>query len=81
MSFVSPTPQQVRAARGWLGWSRQQLAQQARVGEATIKRYELESHTVSIETVRRLCGALERAGVQFAGAEWLGRPERAENRA
>ena len=34
------TPEQTRAARGWLGWPQAKLAEAARVGLSTVKDYE-----------------------------------------
>ncbi|NDV89436.1 helix-turn-helix domain-containing protein [Aurantimonas aggregata] len=64
------TSAQIRAARGALGWSVQELGIRTEVSPATIKRYELASgvprsrkgHLVSIRT------AFEKAGIIFIGA-------------
>jgi transcriptional regulator with XRE-family HTH domain len=34
------SPEQLRAARNWLGWTQQKLAEKASVGLSTIKDYE-----------------------------------------
>src|SRR5439155_75347 len=34
------SPEQCRAARGWLGWSQQELADKANVGLSTVRDFE-----------------------------------------
>jgi predicted transcriptional regulator len=57
----------IRAARALLGWSQEELSRKAKVGLGTVKRMEgfdgaVEART---ETVRKVAGVLERAGVEF----------------
>lgn len=59
--------EQVRAARGLLRWSQQELAERSGISVPTIKRLEamegeLSGHTA---TIRSIQAALEAAGVQF----------------
>ena len=59
--------EQLRAARGLIRWSQQELAQTSGVSVPTIKRLEamegeLSGHTA---TLKALALALEGAGVQF----------------
>lgn len=59
------SPEQCRAARGWLGWSQQELADKARVGLSTVRDFEARRRqpiTNNIEAIRR---ALEAAGVEL----------------
>jgi transcriptional regulator with XRE-family HTH domain len=58
---------QIRAARGLLGWSQQQLADIAEVGLSTVRRMEAVDGIVSgnIETATRIRNALENSGVEF----------------
>lgn len=56
--------QQIRAARGWLGITQQELAGEACVEIATIYRIEKGART-SIKTVLKIREALERRGVSF----------------
>ena len=59
------TPREVRAARAFLGWTRQRLADKAIVSLNSVIRLEqgvVNSRTSTVEAVRR---ALERAGVEF----------------
>lgn len=64
------TAQQIKAARGALGWSVQDLADRTGVGTATISRYELadavpKSRKDNLEKIR---SAFEAAGIEFVGS-------------
>ena len=59
------TPAQCRAARALVDWSQQQLADAAKIGNATIRNFEggkSEPQSATLDVVRR---ALEKAGVEF----------------
>ena len=59
------TPREVRAARAFLGWTRQQLADRAIVALNTVIRLEqgvVDSRSSTLDAIRR---ALEAAGVEF----------------
>ena len=59
------TPREVRAARAFLGWTRQRLADKAIVSLNSIIRLEqgvVDSRTSTVDAVRRV---LERAGIEF----------------
>ena len=59
------TPEQSRAARGLLGWSQQDLANEAGVGIVTVHQLEAgtsQPRRATLDVVRR---AFERRGVQF----------------
>jgi len=59
------TPREVRAARAFLGWTRQQLADRAIVALNTVIRLEqgvVDTRSSTLEAVRR---ALEAAGIEF----------------
>jgi transcriptional regulator with XRE-family HTH domain len=57
---------QVRAARGLIGWSQTQLAEAAGLSLPTVKRFETDNGvTVSNEAIGKMMGALENAGVEF----------------
>ena len=66
------TAHQIKAARGALGWSVQDLADRAGVGTATISRYELAN---AVPKTRK--GNLEkiRATFETAGIEFIGSPD------
>jgi transcriptional regulator with XRE-family HTH domain len=60
------TVQQIRAARGLLGWSQTELARRAGLSRETIKRVEAPGDLkVSSDAKARLQEALENAGIQF----------------
>jgi transcriptional regulator with XRE-family HTH domain len=62
-------PAQCRAARALLGWSREQLAEQAEVAHRTIVDFEREARRPHEQTLSRLRAALERRGVVFIVAD------------
>jgi DNA-binding XRE family transcriptional regulator len=64
--FPAPliSTQQVCAARGWLGITQRELADQACVQAATIYRLERGS-TASLKTILKVQEALERCGIVF----------------
>ena len=60
------TIEQLRAARGLLGWSQSKLAANAGLSLPTVKRFETGSGPrVSQEARERLKQALEAAGIEF----------------
>ncbi len=63
------SPEFCRAARGLLGWSRQELASRAQVARKTIADFELSQVTPHPRTLRDVVAALEAAGVEFLPAE------------
>jgi predicted transcriptional regulator len=59
------TPREVRAARAFLGWTRQQFADRAIVALNTVIRLEqgvVDSRSSTLDSVRRV---LEAAGIEF----------------
>jgi predicted transcriptional regulator len=59
------TPREVRAARAFLGWTRQQLADRAIVALNTVIRLEqgvVDSRSSTLDAIRRV---LEAAGIEF----------------
>jgi transcriptional regulator with XRE-family HTH domain len=59
------TPEQSRGARGLLGWSQQELANEAGVGIVTVHQLETgtsQPRRATLDVIRR---AFERAGVEF----------------
>jgi transcriptional regulator with XRE-family HTH domain len=65
--------EQIRAARGLLGWSQADLASKADVGLMTVKRFEAKKGPVigTITSLTRIQAALEDAGIHFiAPDEW-----------
>ena len=60
---------QIKAARALLGWTAQDLANQSKVGVATVRRYEM-SPTVPkahLDKLLKIKAALETAGIDFTG--------------
>jgi predicted transcriptional regulator len=62
-----PTAEQIRGARGLLGWSAAELARRAHVSPTTIVRCERGSGIprVRMETLESIQRTLEAAGVEF----------------
>jgi ribosome-binding protein aMBF1 (putative translation factor) len=59
------TPDQLRAARAMLGWSREDLAEKAGVSAGTVTGFELLGADSKISTLHKLRRALEVAGIEF----------------
>lgn len=57
--------EQIRAARALLGWDQTRLAEAAGVSVITVKRFEASDAAVSAETLGKIRGAVESAGVEF----------------
>ena len=55
----------MRAARGLVNWSREELASRAGTTERTVARIELEEGAARINTLAAIRSALEAAGVEF----------------
>ena len=70
-----PTPAQLRAARGFLGWSQADLALASGVSLRTIKALELAPDLAPLPgrpaTIERLVSALAHAEVVFTGGRDL----------
>jgi len=62
-------PEQLRAARVLLGWSRERLAAAANTTEATVSRIEAAAASANETTLPALRSALEAAGVEFMTGE------------
>jgi ribosome-binding protein aMBF1 (putative translation factor) len=67
------SPEQVRAARGWLGWSQQDLAKRAHVGLSTVKDFENGTRKPIANNLSAIQQALEAAGVRLV-FDATGRP-------
>lgn len=57
------SPEQVRAARGWLGWSQQDLAKRASVGLSTVKDFENGNRTPISNNLQAIQRAIEAGGI------------------
>jgi len=58
-------PEQSRAARGWLGWSQEDLAQRAHVSLSTVRDFEKGRRTPIANNLDAMRRAIEAAGVQL----------------
>jgi transcriptional regulator with XRE-family HTH domain len=56
---------QVRAARGLIGWSQEDLAREAKIGRATLAGFETGKREPYSSTLAAIRAALESAGVIF----------------
>lgn len=72
---------QCRAARAWLAWSQDDLAEQSLVSKRAIAGFELEKTIPHDRTLRDLQRAFEDAGVTFLmnGAQGIGLQESQTN--
>jgi predicted transcriptional regulator len=59
------SPEQLRAARNWLGWTQQELANLAKVGLSTIKDFESGKRTPIANNAAAIKSALESGGISF----------------
>lgn len=72
ITYTLPSIAQLVAARSYLFWSQQALADKAGVGIATIKRLEKANElgaladTLKLATLKRILEAYEREGITFA---------------
>ena len=66
------TSDQIRAARALLQWSAEDLAKEAGVGIATVRRFELDKGVPSGQV--RILGALK-STLEAGGIEFVGTPE------
>ncbi|PWC56351.1 helix-turn-helix transcriptional regulator [Azospirillum sp. TSO22-1] len=63
------TAGQCRAARGFLEWTQEELAERAAVSRGTVRDFEKGHHALHRGTERLLVEAFEAAGVVFVPAE------------
>jgi len=63
------TPGQCRAARGFLDWTQEELAERAVVSRGTVRDFEKGHHALQRGTERLLMAAFQAAGVVFVPAE------------
>lgn len=59
------TPEQSRAARGWLGWSQADLAKRAHVSLRTLQAFEKGEKTQIANNIAAIKAAVEAAGVSL----------------
>jgi DNA-binding transcriptional regulator YiaG len=63
------SPEQSRAARGWLGWSQAELAKRANVSLSTVRDFEKGRHAPIGNNLAALLRAFEVAGITMLAAE------------
>ena len=70
MQVRNLTAQQIKAARGALGWSVQDLSDKTGVGTATISRYETADAVPQSrkDNLQKIQSAFEAAGIEFIGS-------------
>jgi transcriptional regulator with XRE-family HTH domain len=59
------SPEQCRAARGWLGWTQQELARRAGVGLSTVRDFENGDRTPIPNNLAAIRRAIEEAGIKL----------------
>lgn len=59
------SPEQSRAARGWLGWSQEGLAKRANVSMSTVRDFEKGRHAPIGNNLTAMLRAFEAAGVRM----------------
>jgi ribosome-binding protein aMBF1 (putative translation factor) len=59
------TPEQCRAARGWLDWSQDDLASAAHVSLSTVRDFEKARHVPIANNLAAMKAALEVKGIVF----------------
>jgi DNA-binding transcriptional regulator YiaG len=59
------SPEQSRAARGWLGWTQQDLADRAHVGLSTVRDFEAGRRQPIANNLDALKRVIEEAGVRL----------------
>lgn len=58
-------PEQIRAARALIGWTREDLAKESGVTVRTLVRIENSQTVPRLATLQALTAALETAGIEF----------------
>jgi len=59
------TPEQSRAARGWLGWSQTELARRANISISTVRDFETGRRTPIANNVEAMRRAIQSAGLRL----------------
>jgi len=66
------SPEQSRAARGWLDWSQKELAAKAAVSLSTVRDFEKGRRDPIANNLTAMRAALEAAGIAFLDGDALG---------
>lgn len=67
--FRPMTPEQSRAARGWLDWSQQELAAKASVSLSTVRDFEKGRRVPIANNLTAMRVVLETAGISFVDSD------------
>lgn len=67
------SPEQSRAARGWLGWSQTELARRASVSLSTVRDFETGARTPIANNIAAMRRAIEDAGISLV-FDGIGKP-------
>jgi len=59
------TPEQSRAARGWLNWSQKDLAEKAGIAKNTVYGFERGQRTLTANNLASMRRAIEEAGIRL----------------
>jgi DNA-binding transcriptional regulator YiaG len=63
------SPEQCRAARGWLDWSQQELAARAKVSLSTVRDFEKRRRNPIANNRQAMRSVLEAAGIEFTNGD------------
>ena len=63
MAVFMLSPEQCRAARGWLGWSQEDLSKRASVGLSTLKDFESGKRSPMRNNLEAMRRVLESVGI------------------
>ena len=63
------TPEQCRAARGWLDWSQEELAERANVSLSTVRDFEKSRRLPIANNVTAMESVLRESGFEFAAVD------------
>ena len=66
---VMMTPEQCRAARGFLDWSQNDLASASNVGLSTVRDYEKGRRVPIANNLAAIKAALSKMGIDFSSSE------------
>lgn len=66
------SPEQCRAARGWLDWSQEELAQRANVALSTVRDFEKGRRVPIGNNLMAIAQALQAVGVSFVDDQGVG---------
>ena len=59
------SPEQLRAARGWLGWSQKELAERSNVSLSTVHEFERGLRTPIANNIAAMQRAIEESGIRL----------------